>query len=107
MSYTFEDFERDFTREHLHLLPVEERLRGVSMEDWLNLLPMNELLKRAPVEERLKDVSIEDRFKGVPADDLLKRVPMEERLKDVSIEDRFKGIPRKLIEDYLSKKKSK
>ena len=71
MSYTFEDFERDFTREHLHLLPVEERLRGVSMEDWLNLLPMNELLKRAPVEERLK------------------------------------GIPRKVLEDYLSKKKSK
>ena len=71
MSYTFEDFERDFTREHLHLLTVE---------DWLNVLPMNELLKRAPVEERLKDVSIEDRFKG---------------------------IPRKVLEDYLSKKKSK
>jgi len=47
MSYTFEDFERDFTREHLHLLPVEERLKDVSIED------------------RFKGVSIEDRFKGI------------------------------------------
>jgi hypothetical protein len=48
MSYTFEDFERDFTREHLHLLTADD------------------LLKRVPVEERLKGVSIEDRFKGIP-----------------------------------------
>ncbi|EDN65376.1 hypothetical protein BGP_6361 [Beggiatoa sp. PS] len=48
MSYTFEDFERDFTREHIHLLPVEERLKGVS------------------IEERLKDVYHRRSFQGNP-----------------------------------------
>jgi len=57
MSYTFEDFERDFTREHIHLLPVEERLKGVSIED---------RFKGVSIEERFKGVSIEDRFKGIP-----------------------------------------
>jgi hypothetical protein len=89
MSYTFEDFERDFTREHLHLLTVE---------DWLKILPMNELLKRMPADDLLKRVPVEERLKGVS---------IEDRFKGVSIEDRFKGIPREVIEDYLSKDKSK
>jgi len=31
MPYTMEDFRRDFTREHLHLLTSEERLKGLSL----------------------------------------------------------------------------
>ena len=45
MPYTMEDFNRDFTRDHLHLLPPEERLRGL------------------PPEERLKGLAIETVFK--------------------------------------------
>jgi hypothetical protein len=37
-----EDFERDYTREHLGVLTVEEILQ---------LLPMKEVLQRLPVEE--------------------------------------------------------
>ena len=50
MPYTMEDFERDFTREHLHLLSSEERLKG---------LPPEERLKGLPPEERLKGLSPE------------------------------------------------
>lgn len=32
MSYTMEDFNRDFTKEHLHLLPTKERLEGLPPE---------------------------------------------------------------------------
>ena len=50
MPYTMEDFEKDFTREHLHLLPPEERLKGL------------------PPEERLKGVPPEDRLRGLSAE---------------------------------------
>jgi hypothetical protein len=39
MSYTMEDFNRDFTREHLHLLPPEELLKGLPPEERLRGLP--------------------------------------------------------------------
>jgi hypothetical protein len=32
MPYTMTDFERDFTREHLYLLPLEERLQGLPLD---------------------------------------------------------------------------
>jgi len=45
MPYTMEDFNRDFTREHLYLLPPEERLKG---------LPSETIFKQFSPEERLK-----------------------------------------------------
>ncbi len=39
MPYTIEDFNRDFTKEHLHLLPPEERLKGLAPEERLKGLP--------------------------------------------------------------------
>ncbi|NJO16880.1 MAG: hypothetical protein HC877_14400 [Thioploca sp.] len=56
MPYTIADFEKDFTKEHLHLLLPEERLQG---------LPPEERLKGLPPETLLKQVSIEDRFQGL------------------------------------------
>jgi len=44
MPYTMEDFTKDFTREHLHLLPPEERLKGL------------------PPSERLKGLRLETVF---------------------------------------------
>ena len=50
MPYTMEDFEKDFTREHLHLLLPEERLKG---------LPLETILKQFSLEDRLKGLSPE------------------------------------------------
>jgi hypothetical protein len=80
MPYTIEDFNRDFTREHLHLLPPEERLKGL------------------PPEERLK---------GLPPEERLKGLPPEERLKGLSPESIFERFPPEVIEEYLSKLKGK
>jgi len=57
MPYTMEDFNRDFTREHLYLLPPEERLKG---------LPPEERLKGLPSETVFKQFSPEERLKGLP-----------------------------------------
>jgi len=45
-----DDFNRDFTRDHLHLLRPEELLKD---------LPTEERLKGLPPEERLKGLSPE------------------------------------------------
>ena len=50
MPYTMDDFNRDFTRDHLHLLRPEELLKD---------LPTEERLKGLPPEERLKGLSPE------------------------------------------------
>ncbi|BAP57481.1 hypothetical protein THII_3184 [Thioploca ingrica] len=57
MPYTMEDFERDFTREHLYLLPPEERLTG---------LPPETIFKRFSPEERLKGLTLETILKQFP-----------------------------------------
>ncbi len=59
MPYTMEDFERDFTREHLHLLPPEERLKGLSAETIFQRFSPEERLQGLPPEERLKGLSPE------------------------------------------------
>ncbi len=51
MPYTMEDFNRDFTEAHLHLLPPEKRLKG---------LPSETVLRQFSLEERLKGLSIEE-----------------------------------------------
>ncbi|MEK7991245.1 MAG: hypothetical protein VSS52_009585, partial [Thiotrichaceae bacterium] len=60
MPYTMEDFDRDYTENHLHLLPAEIRLKGVSAADRLKDLPAEEKLKGVSAADRLKDLSIED-----------------------------------------------
>jgi len=87
MSYTMEDFNRDFTRDHLHLLPPEELLKG---------LPPEERLKGLPPEELLKGLLPEERLKGLPP---------EERLRGLSLEAVFKQFSPEVIEAYLSQLK--
>jgi hypothetical protein len=107
MSYTMEDFERDFTREHLHLLSPEERLKGLPPEEWLKNLPLEEWLKGLPPEERLKGLPPEERLKGLPPEERLKGLPPEERLKGLPLEERLKGLSPEMIEAYLSILKKK
>jgi len=60
MSYTFQDYYRDFTKENLGLLTAEERLEGL------------------PVEERLKGLPVEERLKGLPPRLLLQSLSADE-----------------------------
>lgn len=48
MPYTWDDYYRDVTREHLDWLPKEELLAKLSVEDRLKGLPPEELLNRLP-----------------------------------------------------------
>jgi hypothetical protein len=65
MPYTWEDFDRDYAKSHVHLLSPEERLTGLPVEEILNWLPVNERLKGLPVEEVFKHF-------GLPAEVLNK-----------------------------------
>ncbi len=56
MSYEIEDFLRDSTRDHIHLLSPDERLQGLSSQD---------LLKRVSPDERLRGLSPDERLKGL------------------------------------------
>ncbi|MGH7599741.1 MAG: hypothetical protein ACREOI_25585 [bacterium] len=85
MSYTWDDFYRDFTKENLDKLTAEERLKGL------------------PVEERLKGLPVEERLKGLPVEEWLKGLPVEARLKGLPVEARLKGLSAKEIEAYLKK----
>ncbi|NJO18736.1 MAG: hypothetical protein HC877_24350 [Thioploca sp.] len=88
MPYTMVDFEKDFTKEHLHLLLPEERLQGL------------------PPEERLQGLPPEERLKGLPPEERLKGLPPETLLKQLSLEERFQGLSPEVIEAYLSKLKN-
>jgi hypothetical protein len=59
MTYTMEQFRRDFAREHLKDLTPEERLKDLTPE------------------ERLKDLSVEEIIKGLPVEEVLRSLPPE------------------------------
>jgi len=80
MSYTIEDFHRDFTKKNLNLLSPEERLDG--------LLP-------------------EERLEGLPPESIFEQFSPEERLKGLPPESIFEQFPPEVIEEYLLKLKGK
>jgi hypothetical protein len=45
MPYTWEDFDRDYAKAHVHLLTPEDRLSGLPVEDRLRGLPVEEVFK--------------------------------------------------------------
>ena len=59
MSYTLDDYYREYTIPFIESLPPEIRLRGI---------PSEKLLERVPSEKRLE---------GIPPEKLLERVPLE------------------------------
>jgi hypothetical protein len=79
VSYTIEDFRRDFTRDHIQLLSADERLQGL------------------PVEERLRGLPVEERLRGLPVEERLHGLPVEDRLRSLSVEE---------IKEYLAKLES-
>ena len=59
MSYTMADFRRDFVKEHLQDLTLEERFKGVSPEEVLKVISPEEVLKHP--EDVLKGLSPKDK----------------------------------------------
>jgi hypothetical protein len=60
MSYTIENFRRDYAREYLHQLTPEERTEGLSPEELLRGRSADEVLRGLPPEERLRGLSAEE-----------------------------------------------
>lgn len=78
MAYTWDDYFRDVTKEHLKDLTPEEILTIYSPE---------ELLKKLPPEERLKGIAPEERLKDLSPNDLLKTFVSDEILQQFTAED--------------------
>ncbi len=57
MSYTYEDFHRDYTMPFIESLPTELKLKGISPEERLKGLPHSERLKGLPPSEVFKQFS--------------------------------------------------
>ncbi len=51
MPYTMDDFTKDFTKEHLHLLPPKERLEGLPVNERLEGLSSETIFNQFSVEE--------------------------------------------------------
>ena len=52
MSYTMQDFQRDYVKNHLEVLSPDDRLKGLSPDD------------------RLKGLSLSDRLRGISFEDI-------------------------------------
>jgi len=66
MPYTWNDYYRQVTHEHLNWLTPEERLEGL------------------PAKERLKGLPAEERLKGLPAEKLLQALSAKETEKKIN-----------------------
>lgn len=59
MSYTVNDYYRDFTRSHLDWLTPEERVNGLAPKDVLKRIPLDELLTFFLSDDIAERVSVE------------------------------------------------
>ena len=57
MSYTIQDYQREYVRDHLNLLPTEEVLKRYSAEDVLKRYSAEEVLKRYSADDLLDKLS--------------------------------------------------
>ena len=89
MSYTMEQFKKDFIIAHLGELDPEVRLKGLDPE------------------MRLKGLDPEMRLKGLDPEMRLKGLDPEIRLKGLDPETRLKGLDPEIIEAYLKKLKKR
>jgi len=60
MSYTFEEFHRDYTMPFIKSVPFEMRLEGMPPEERLKGLSTDDVFKQFTPEERLKGLSTEE-----------------------------------------------
>jgi len=60
MSYTIDDFNRDYLPEIIAAIPIESILKHYSAEKLLRGLPAEERLRGLPAEERLRGLSTKE-----------------------------------------------
>ena len=68
VSYTIQDYQKEYVSDHLNLLPVEKVIKRYST---------NERLMDLPADEVLNHYSAEDRLNGLTADEILDKVSPE------------------------------
>ena len=84
---------------------VKQILSHASIEERLDGLKPEDLLKTVPHQELLKQLSPKERLDGLKPEDLLKAVPHQELLKQLSPEERLENLSISAIESYLEKQK--
>ncbi|MGH8476874.1 MAG: hypothetical protein ACRER2_14095 [Methylococcales bacterium] len=89
MSYTVLDFQKDYVRDHLNLVSLDDRLQGLSAD---------EVVKRFSTDDVLKCFSADDVLKRFSADDVLKRFSPDDVLKRFSARDIINHLPAEDLE---------
>jgi Mg/Co/Ni transporter MgtE len=67
MSYTMEDFKRDYVKEHFAKLTPEEQRQALER---LSPEQRRQVLQSLPAEERLAGLPVEERLAGLPAEQI-------------------------------------
>lgn len=65
MAYTMADYRRECIEDALEMITPEEVMKKFSPEELLKDLSPNQVMKNYSPEERLKDLSLEQRLKGL------------------------------------------
>jgi hypothetical protein len=97
MSYTVEDYVKDYRRNFLQDLSVEERLAGLTPDEVLPRFSPDEVLPRFSPDQRLQGLSPDEVLQHLSPDEVLQRFSPDQRLQGLSPDE---------IEAYLSKLKS-
>jgi hypothetical protein len=92
MTYTLEQFKRDFIISHLRDVPTEEVLKQYSPEEVLKQYSPEEVLKQYSPEEVLKQYSLEEVLKQYSLEEVLKQYSPEQVLKQYSPHDFPEGL---------------
>jgi len=107
MTYTVEDFQREYVLEHVGKLSADERLKGISADERLKGISANERLKGISANERLKGISANERLKGISANERLKGIPVDDVLKKISADKRLTGVTSNELSELIKKRFSK
>ncbi len=70
VSYTMQDFQRDYVKNHLEVLTPDDRLRGLSPDEVLNRFSPDDRLRGISPDDRIKGLSLSDRLKGISFEDI-------------------------------------
>ncbi|MGJ0607117.1 hypothetical protein [Cylindrospermopsis raciborskii] len=97
MTYTLEQFKKDFVISHLREIPTEEVLKQYSLEEIKQYSP-KELLKQYSLEE-IKQYSPKELLKQYSLEEIKQYSP-KELLKQYSLEEIKQYSPKELLEQY-------
>jgi len=97
MSYTMTDYMKEYRKNVLHDLSVEEKLTGLSPD---------EVLQRFSPDQRLHGLSPDEVLQRFSPAEVLQRFSPDQRLQGLAPDQRLHGLSPDDIEAYLSKLKS-